>query len=112
MSSESLPPDPQPDKPRDSGGPYDGITTYVYSSFAATKGLRRRERRLAASGCLVTLWSPPAGQGCGGGTRGPSSRPRTPSPFPLPCSPLINNPALWVWSLSARLRVSPACAIK
>ncbi len=32
MSSESLPPDPQPDKPRDSGGPYDGITTYVYDS--------------------------------------------------------------------------------
>ena len=32
MSSESLPPDPQPDKPRDAGGPYDGITTYVYDS--------------------------------------------------------------------------------
>ena len=32
MSSESLPPDRQPDKPRDSGGPCDGITTYVYDS--------------------------------------------------------------------------------
>ena len=32
MSSESLPPDPQPDKPRDAGGPYDGVTTYVYDS--------------------------------------------------------------------------------
>jgi len=48
MNPDPPPPEPAPgDRPDNTNHPF-GVTTYSYSSFAATKGLCRRERRLAA----------------------------------------------------------------